>query len=134
MHTLYKIKGANDKRGELFFVQNGADIPFKIERCFWIKNVPEGETRGAHAHKTCGELIIAAAGQFTVDVTDGNQTESIVLDCSDVALYVPPYTWCELHDFTHDALCLCLASQPYIEEGYINDYDAYCKEMQNRNK
>lgn len=134
MYTLYNIKGVSDERGELFFVQNDAEIPFKIERCFWIKNVPAGEKRGCHAHRTCGELIIAAAGKFCVDVTNGKQTETITLDSTDKALYIPPYTWCELHDFTPDSLCLCMASQPYIAEGYIDNYEAYREEMLNRNK
>lgn len=134
MYTLYNVKGVSDERGELFFVQNDTEIPFKIERCFWIKNVPAGEKRGCHAHRTCGELIIAAAGKFCVDVTNGKQTETITLDSTDKALYIPPYTWCELHDFAPDSLCLCMASQPYIAEGYIDNYEAYHEEMLNRNK
>lgn len=36
-----------DKRGNLSFAEEFKHIPFKIERTYWIYDVPGGEKRGA---------------------------------------------------------------------------------------
>ncbi len=38
-----------DQRGNLTFIEEENHIPFKIERTFWIYDVPGGENRGGHA-------------------------------------------------------------------------------------
>ena len=35
-----------DQRGNLTFIEEENHIPFKIERTFWIYDVPGGENRG----------------------------------------------------------------------------------------
>lgn len=124
-YSIIDIKEHKDSRGNLYVMQNGENLPFDIVRCFWISGVPEGEVRGAHAHRTCAELIVAASGEFSVMVTDGVNREIVKMDSPNKALYIPPYTWCELYDFSRDALCLCMASQKFIKEGYINDLEEY---------
>ncbi len=61
---LPKIK---DLRGNLSFLEEHNHIPFKINRVYWIYDVPGGEIRGGHAYKTLNEFII--------DITD---TKNIV--------------------------------------------------------
>ncbi|MCQ2206457.1 MAG: FdtA/QdtA family cupin domain-containing protein [Bacteroidaceae bacterium] len=131
-YDILNVRNIADERGALFVLENGTELPFNMARCFWIKDVPHGHSRGAHAHKTCSELIVAVNGHFKVDVTNGKQRVSIFLDTPSKALYIPTYTWCELHSFSPDALCLCLASQHYDAEGYINNYEEYCNIMQNQ--
>ena len=38
-----------DKRGNLSFIEEFKNIPFKIARVYWIYDVPGGEVRGGHA-------------------------------------------------------------------------------------
>lgn len=40
-----------DPRGNLSFVEEESHIPFKIERVYWIYDVPGGQLRGGHAFK-----------------------------------------------------------------------------------
>ena len=40
-----------DVRGNLSFVEELKHVPFKIERSYWIYDVPGGEIRGGHAYK-----------------------------------------------------------------------------------
>lgn len=126
-YEIIKIAEYSDARGNLYCLEQGDGMPFDFKRCFWITNVPSGQKRGSHAHRTCDELIIAAAGSFKVDVTDGTNSVTINLSTPDTALYIPPYTWCELYDFDDKALCLCLASQNYFSEGYINSFEEFLK-------
>ena len=40
-----------DRRGNLTVAQSGTDLPFEIQRAYWVYDVPGGECRGGHAHK-----------------------------------------------------------------------------------
>ena len=40
-----------DRRGNLSFIEQFKQIPFKIVRTYWIYDVPGGEKRGGHAYK-----------------------------------------------------------------------------------
>ena len=62
-----------DRRGNLSVVEHFRHIPFKIERAFWIYDVPGGETRGGHAYRETEELIVALSGSFDVIIDDGVQ-------------------------------------------------------------
>ena len=61
---------ATDARGSLCFAEN-TQLPFSIERVFWIYGVPEGKTRGGHAHTTCAEIVFPVCGSFDMWVDDG---------------------------------------------------------------
>lgn len=40
-----------DPRGNLTFVESGNQIPFDIQRVYYLYDVPGGSERGGHAHK-----------------------------------------------------------------------------------
>ena len=42
--------------------------------------------------------------------------------------------WREMFDFSKDAVLMVLASEPYIEEDYIRDYDEFLKFVNEGNK
>ncbi|MBR2253175.1 MAG: WxcM-like domain-containing protein, partial [Prevotella sp.] len=48
--TLKKI--ADKTRGNLTVAEQAIDVPFEIKRVYWIYDVPGGESRGGHAHKS----------------------------------------------------------------------------------
>ena len=55
-----------DKRGNLSIIEEFKNIPFKIERTYWIYDVPGGESRGGHAYRENEEFIVALSGSFAV--------------------------------------------------------------------
>ena len=65
--------------GNITVVENGKVIDFDIKRVFYIYDIPGGVTRGAHAHKTLRELIVAATGSFEVRVFDGEREKVFLL-------------------------------------------------------
>ena len=69
-----------DPRGNLTFIEKGAQVPFEIKRAYWIYDVPGGEERHGHAFRTSAELIVALSGSFDVVVDCGNGEERIHLD------------------------------------------------------
>lgn len=126
--AIIKVHNVLDDRGNLAFMQGSDDIPFDIKRVFWIYNIPEGKTRGCHSHRTCDEIVIPISGSFIMELDNGKTKSRILMNRPDEGILVPAGMWCKLSDFTQGTICLCVASQEYLPEGYIHDYEEYKKE------
>lgn len=114
-----------DRRGNLSVIEENAQIPFKIERAFWIYDVPGGETRGGHAYKDTEEFIVALSGSFDVVLDDGRERKVFSLNRSYYGLYVPKMMWREMENFSTNALALVLSSTRYDAADYIRDYEEF---------
>jgi len=114
-----------DERGNLTFVEGNKHIPFEIKRIFYLYDVPGGESRGGHAHKSLQQFIIAASGSFDVILDDGFKRKRFHLNRSYYGLYVPSMIWRELNNFSSGSVCLVLASEYYNEEDYIREYKKF---------
>ncbi len=122
---LIDIGGIASESGNLWYAEVGQQIPFVVQRIYYILDVPKGAERGGHAHKDLEQLIIAMTGSFVVDVTDGVNKWSFTLDNPAQGLYVPAGTWRKLSKFTKSTVCLVLASEKYVSSDYIYDYNKY---------
>ena len=129
--TIIKAKRWSDDRGLLFFAEGDCDIPFRIERVFWITNVPEGKSRGGHAHSTCAEVIFPVQGSCDIRVTDGVHESVIHLDDPTQGILIPANVWCDLHHFSNDCILLVAASQHYNVQGYVHNYEEF---LEKRNR
>lgn len=114
-----------DPRGNLSFLENENQIPFKIARSYWIYDVPGGETRGGHAFKENDEFIIALSGSFDVVLDNGKEKQKFQLNRSYYGLYVPKGWWREMENFSTNSVAFILSSIPYDEKDYIRDYDGF---------
>ena len=125
--TILDLPKVADGRGNLSIIEENKHIPFKIKRVFYYYDIPGGESRGAHAHKECHQLLIAASGSFEVVLDDGVNRRTVLLNRPFYGLYVPPGIWAEERSFSSGAICLVLASHPYEDAEYIRDYDEFIK-------
>ncbi|QWD83801.1 WxcM-like domain-containing protein [Polynucleobacter sp. MWH-P3-07-1] len=114
-----------DERGNLTFIEGNKQIPFGIERVYYLYDVPGGAERGGHAHKQLEQLIIASSGSFDVVLDDGNQKKRFHLNRPYFGLYVCPYIWRELDNFSSGSVCTVMASRPYEEDDYFRNYKDY---------
>lgn len=114
-----------DLRGNLSVIEELKDIPFKIERTYWIYDVPGGEKRGGHAYKDNQELIVALSGSFDVVLDDGNEKRIFALNRSYKGLYVPKGMWRTMENFSTNSLALVLSSTKYDASDYIRDYQEF---------
>ena len=114
-----------DKRGNLSFIEEFKQIPFKIVRTYWIYDVPGGEHRGGHAYRENEEFIVALSGSFDVVLDDGINKTTYSLNRSYYGLYVPKGIWREMNNFSTNSLALILASTPYSQDDYIRDYQEF---------
>lgn len=119
-----------DPRGNLSFVEQNNQIPFEIQRTYWIYDVPGGESRGSHAFRNTSEFIIAISGGFDVTVDDGQQRRTFSLNRSYYGLYIPKGIWREMHNFSTNSLALEFADTKYDAADYIEDFAEYSRMKQ----
>lgn len=127
-----KLKTFTDSRGSLTIVEEGHEVPFSIQRVYWIHGVPEGEERGKHANRISYQYLIAVNGSVDITLEDKGGRHTYHLDSKDKGLLVPPLTWNELKNFSKDAVLLVFASHPYDTGTYINSHEEFLKLIQSR--
>ncbi|MEG1617625.1 MAG: FdtA/QdtA family cupin domain-containing protein [Bacteroidales bacterium] len=126
---IIQLPKIEDERGNLSFIEGEKHLPFRIERTYWIYDVPGGQFRGSHAFRTQHELIVALSGSFDVILNDGSQEYVFSLNRSYRGVYVPPMTWRRLDNFSTNSLCLVLSSGAYDAAEYIEDFEVFRKEL-----
>ena len=115
-----------DYRGNLSFVEENNHVPFKIERAFWIYDVPGGEERGGHAYRETEEFIVALSGSFDVVLDNGKgETRFFHLNRSYYGLFVPKMMWRQMTNFSTNSVAMVLASTPYRPEDYLRDFEEF---------
>ncbi len=131
---LIELPKFTDPRGNLSVIEELKNIPFKIERTYWIYDVPGGEHRGGHAYKENQEFIVSLSGSFDVVLDDGSEKKSFSLNRSYYGLYVPKGLWREMENFSTNSLALILSSAPYDIGDYIRNYDEFLSLKQDERK
>lgn len=121
---LVKIPVVEDERGNLGFIQKDV-LPFEFKRVYYLFDVPSNAFRGGHSHIEQMEVLIALSGSFEVVLNDGYEKKSFVLNKPNIGLYIPKGIWRELENFSSGAICLVLASDEFLEEDYIREFDEF---------
>ena len=130
--SLLKFININSKYGDLTPIEEMVDIPFDIKRIYYISKVPQNITRGFHAHRKLHQVLICLNGSVKIKVKTPKEETEFILDNSSVGLYIGPYIWREMYDFSEGAVLLVLASDYYNEGDYIRNIDFYMQEACNR--
>jgi uncharacterized RmlC-like cupin family protein len=122
---LIKLPKITDLRGNLSFVEEGSQLPFRIRRVYWIYDVPGGEKRGGHAFRETEEMIVALSGSFDVVLHDGTQEYRYSLNRSYYGVLIPKMMWRMLENFSTNSLAVILASTDYSQSEYIYDFEEF---------
>lgn len=111
--------------GELSFFEANHDIPFDINRIYYISKVPEGIRRGFHAHKDLKQLLFCPYGRIQLILENELGREEIELSDPSIAVMIDRPTWREMLWLQRDSVLCVAASDYYIVEDYIRDYNEF---------
>ena len=115
-----------DPRGNLSFIEGNNHIPFKIERTYWIYDVPGGKTLSGQAFRTQEEFIVALSGSFDIILNDGKgNEETFHMARSYYGLHIPPMTWRRIVNFSTNSVAMILSSTKYDANDYIEDFEQF---------
>ena len=88
--NVIELPKIHNRAGNITPLHGGIEIPFDIKRVYYLYDVPGGETRGGHAHRTLHQLIVAASGSFEVTLDDGTVKKTVMLNRPNFGLYITP--------------------------------------------
>lgn len=126
---IIEFKDLGDERGKLVVVEGTKDIPFAIQRVFYIYGSDCSVVRGQHANRKSEFVLINVAGKSKVKIDDGNRQKVVELNRPMMGIYIPQMVWKDMYDFSEDSVLLCLASTHYDGTEYIRNYEEYVSEM-----
>jgi len=131
MNTNYSVKDCilmdiptfTDERGAISVMDK--ELPFEVKRVFWLHHINDGKDRGAHALLEGMEIMVAVHGSFVVDLDDGIEKYSVLLDDPTKGLIIRPGIWFRTHSYYNDGVSMILANEEYSRSRYTYDYEEY---------
>ena len=120
------FKKKSDLRGTLIPIEAYQDVPFSIERIFFIKNM-DSFPRGFHSHRKTLQVLIPLQGSFELELTDGQTTSEYLLDEDNQGLLIPINIWLVMKNYSPDCLILVICSYPYDEKEYVRNFGDFIK-------
>jgi len=125
--SVIELYRSQNRAGNISIIENNINLPFEVKRVFYIYDIPGGEDRGAHAHRECHQFIVAVSGSFEIEMDDGKNNRTVVLNRPYYGLHIPPGIWAAEKGFSSGAVCLVLVSHLYDAEDYIRNYKKFIK-------
>lgn len=115
----------DENDGSLVFMEGNSEVPFAIQRVFYIFSNPEDAVRANHANRNTDFVLIAVHGSVKVELDDGKEKMTYTLNESNKGLYIHHMTWMRTYDFEQDAVLLVLASEKYDKKQYYEIYEEF---------
>lgn len=117
--------------GSLVQLQHVDQIPFTIERVYFIYGVSEGAVRGAHTHRETMQAIFCIQGSIDIVLDNGSKKETVHLDKPNVGVILEPGVWHEMADFKKNTILLVLANKRHEPQDYVRSYEDFLKSYAN---
>lgn len=125
--NIIKFKSLGDERGELISLEAEKNIPFKIQRIYYLFQTKSSITRGLHAHKRLKQVAVAISGSCKFVLDNGKERQEYLLHDPTEGLLIDSFMWREMHDFSEDCVLMVIASELYDESDYIRNYEDFIK-------
>ena len=133
---LIDLPSNGDDRGVLTSVEAINDIPIEIRRVFYMHHMVQD--RGGHSHTDTDQVVIAAHGSLSLQLTYPDQTTcQYTMNDPCKGLYIPRLTFVEIGEITPDAVCLVLANTVYDMSKSLRNFEQYLdyiKHLHNQGK
>lgn len=127
-YKIIEFQDLGDERGNLVVIEGGGmDIPFEIQRVFYIYASDADVVRGQHANRETEFLLVNVSGSSKVRIDNGEESVVVELNKPRMGVYIPNMVWKDMYDFSEDSVLLVLASRHYDGAEYIRNYEDYLK-------
>jgi hypothetical protein len=124
---LIEFPKINDIRGNLSFLENNNQIPFKIKQTSWLFDIPTNFETEEYALKKSHQLIISVSGSFEVSINDGNYNLNFMLNKANEGLYIPNLLWTKLDNFSTNSVALFLCNESVNEIDKFRNFKEFLK-------
>jgi len=123
-----ELPNLGDHRGSLVVAEANRNVPFSIQRLYYIFGAQPDVPRGFHAHKELQQIAFCIQGSCKILMNNGKEKQEVLIGQPNKGLFIPPMVWHEMHGFSEDCILLVLASDHYDESDYIRNYDQFLEE------
>lgn len=123
-----ELPNLGDHRGSLVVAEANRNVPFSIQRLYYIFGAQPDVPRGFHAHKELQQIAFCIQGSCKILMNNGKEKQEVLIGQPNKGLFIPPMVWHEMHGFSEDCILLVLASDHYDESDYIRNYDHFLEE------
>jgi dTDP-4-dehydrorhamnose 3,5-epimerase-like enzyme len=125
----FNFKNFPDNSGILVPVEFKLDVPFYVERVFYVYDFAKDCVRAKHAHIESLQIIVCLFGEVELKVNDCTREKKILLNRPFKAVYIPRMIWVEMTSMQNNSIILCLTNTHYDKLDYIINYEEFvsCK-------
>jgi dTDP-4-dehydrorhamnose 3,5-epimerase-like enzyme len=123
--SLLNFSAIGDQRGKLISLESSKNIPFNIERVYYLFDTIKGAERGFHAHIDLQQIAICISGSCTMDVESIKGKTSYTLNTPNKGLFMRGLVWREIKNFSDGCVLMVLADAHYTEDDYIRKYSSF---------
>jgi len=131
---LKKVEKIKSPGGSLSFFESGKEFDYDIKRIYYIYEFNESNRRGFHAHKQLKQVMFCPYGKIEVEINDGRNKKSIILDDPTKILVLNKGYWREFVSLKEGSILCVGASDTYDENDYIRDYNEYLEWLGEENE
>ena len=114
-----------DDRGVLTAVESGQDLPFAIQRVYFVHDVIL--ERGGHAHRDTHQVVTAVHGKCDMVLSNGQEERTWRLDRLPQGLYIPPMLFIRMTNFSPGTVLASFASTHYDTGRSIRSWTDYLR-------
>ena len=111
--------------GTLSVFEGERDVPFAIQRIYYIYGAPKGVQRGGPAHQALRQVLWCPYGSILIRLDDGHEKTEVLLNDPAKGLIVEHFMWREMI-WQQENSVLCVAADSYYDaDDYIRDYEEF---------
>ena len=131
----FNLKFFDENDGKLAPIEFSKDIPFKVQRMFYVFGVHNQNDRGKHSHYKTKQLLISINGSIDVKCDDGlGGVKKWTLSKPWNAIYIPEMIWDEQIYKSQDSVLLVLANTLYNPSDYIENFKTFRRIKNDKNR
>ena len=125
---IIKLPKFGDYRGNLSFIEEFSQVPFKILRTYWLYDEFGEQIGVGHAYKKQEEFIVVLSGSVEIEIDTGQRINTYTLNQPNFGLYIPPNLWRRKRSILKNSLVLIVSSTFFDDKDYVRDYLEFKKD------